>query len=160
MSPPVKSRHDDVGGNAKDVQCTGFKVARTLPPVRRYLAILLLALLPAQFSWAMVGQYCAHETGAQSQHLGHHSHQHVQSDTASAQADASDADDASQAPPGGIHPDCHSCHLSCGVVVPTPLAHTALPGSSVLPGAPVLAVGTQLSDQPERPQWPHSRTPV
>ncbi len=82
-------------GNMKVAQHSGFTVALTLPPVRRCLAILLLVFMPAQFSWAMVGQYCAHETGAQSQHLGHHSHQHEQSDAASAQADTPATDDAS-----------------------------------------------------------------
>jgi len=30
--------------------------------VRRILAILLLAVLPFQFSWAAVASYCGHET--------------------------------------------------------------------------------------------------
>ena len=44
--------------------------------MRRWLATLLLVLLPFQFSWAAVGGYCQHETGAAAKHFGHHNHQH------------------------------------------------------------------------------------
>jgi hypothetical protein len=40
--------------------------------MRRWLSILILVFLPFQFTWAAVGGYCQHETGAAAQHFGHH----------------------------------------------------------------------------------------
>lgn len=144
----------------KTAQHSGFEGARTLPPVRRYLLILLLVLLPAQLSWAVVGQYCGHETGAQSEHLGHHSHEHEQSHAEAAQAEASGIDEASQGAIGGMHADCYSCHVSCGVAVLTPLAYPELASAAERPNGPNQAIGMHLAEQPDRPQWLHSRTPV
>ena len=48
--------------------------------MRRWLAIFLLILLPAQLSWAAVGDYCAHESGAGAEHFGHHEHRHTGDD--------------------------------------------------------------------------------
>ena len=45
--------------------------------MRRWFAILMLALLPLQFSWAAVAAYCGHETGQHAEHLGHHEHRHA-----------------------------------------------------------------------------------
>jgi hypothetical protein len=50
--------------------------------MRRWLAILMLALLPLQFGWAAVAVYCGHESDPQAQHLGHHEHQHTGQATA------------------------------------------------------------------------------
>jgi len=47
-----------------------------LRPVRPFLAIFLLALLPLQFSWAAVASYCGHETQAGAEHFGHHDDPH------------------------------------------------------------------------------------
>ena len=45
--------------------------------MRRLIAVLMFALLPFQFSWSAVAAYCMHESStSQSQHLGHHEHQH------------------------------------------------------------------------------------
>jgi hypothetical protein len=44
--------------------------------VRRWLSILLLVLLPFQFSWPTAASCCPHETGKLSSHFGHHEHKH------------------------------------------------------------------------------------
>jgi hypothetical protein len=45
--------------------------------MRRLIAIFLLVLLPFQAVWAAMEPYCLHETSpSQSQHFGHHEHQH------------------------------------------------------------------------------------
>jgi hypothetical protein len=55
--------------------------------VRRFLAIVLLALLPLQFSWAAVASYCEHETqGQHAEHFGHHDHDHAHQANASSDA--------------------------------------------------------------------------
>lgn len=42
--------------------------------MKRFLLILLLALLPVQFIFAAVATYCADETVETTAHLGHHAH--------------------------------------------------------------------------------------
>lgn len=74
--------------------------------MRKALVIVLLALLPFQFVWAVAAGYCQHEQGSEVSHFGHHSHKH--------QAKAAKASDASgdavdQA--GGEDADCMVCHL-------------------------------------------------
>ena len=45
--------------------------------MRRFLATLLLLLLPLQWSAAAVTSYCLHEADASAQqHVGHHEHEH------------------------------------------------------------------------------------
>ncbi len=82
--------------------------------VKKLILILLLVILPFQFSWAVAGAYCQHEQGKTSQHFGHHAHQHQ------AKADVPDA----KGEMGKLHTDCSSCH-GAGCVVfavahPTP----------------------------------------
>lgn len=145
----------------KTVRQSGLRRVTTLRRMRRWLAILMLVLLPAQFSWAVVGQYCAHETGAQTRHLGHHSHERDHGDATPVQAgELPDGDASPWDAAGGGHPDCEYCHLACGVVVPVPSAGAAPTASAGLPAASVPAVGRHIADQPERPQWVDSRTPV
>lgn len=40
--------------------------------MRRWLAVLMMVLLPFQFSWAAVANYCGQETGAAADYFGHH----------------------------------------------------------------------------------------
>lgn len=122
--------------------------------MRRLFAILLLAFLPLQFSWAAVAGYCGHESGAQAQHLGHHDHQHTDHADQTDQTDVSMGDDqANAAGPTGSDFDCGHCHTSCCNLpalanTPLPLAiasHPVTPGESIL--------RTLAQTPPERPQW-------
>ena len=71
--------------------------------MRRYLLIILMCLLPLQWSWAAAARVCEHEQGAV--HFGHHEHRH------SAGADALEGDSSNAAHAAlQAHPDCHSCH--------------------------------------------------
>jgi len=116
--------------------------------MRRWLAILMLTLLPLQFSWAAVAAYCGHETGKHAQHLGHHEHQH----TGQAATDA-DGAPADQKTPAGFDFDCGHCHGSCasmpalaGDMTPLTLAsHPVTPVEGI--------VRTLAQSPPERPQW-------
>jgi hypothetical protein len=127
--------------------------------VRRFLAIVLLTLLPLQFSWAAVATYCGHETEAAAGHLGHHDHQHhAGADThAGLAADAdtdTDADgDNGDNAPSAMDLDCGHCHGFCGAMLTLP---AVIPGA---PGAPPPRVtvdedgAAHTSTRPERPQW-------
>ncbi|TAH43413.1 MAG: hypothetical protein EYC67_14780 [Betaproteobacteria bacterium] len=114
----------------------------------RWLAIVLLALLPLQFSWAAVAAYCGHEAGEQAQHLGHHEHQHVghaSSDEGSVPAD--------QGAPAGFNFDCGHCHGNFAgmAVLADDIAPLTLASHRVAPvGSTVRSIP---QSPPERPQW-------
>lgn len=72
--------------------------------MRRLILIFMMCLLPLQWSWAVAGSVCEHETG--NAHFGHHEHQHHGSDDGvSHDTDSEKTPDAS-----GNHPDCQVCH--------------------------------------------------
>lgn len=47
-----------------------------LIPMRRWIAILLLIVLPLQLTWAVAANYCQDESGSGVRHFGHHLHGH------------------------------------------------------------------------------------
>ncbi|MBA4092595.1 MAG: hypothetical protein C0489_00775 [Candidatus Accumulibacter sp.] len=107
--------------------------------MRRWLATLLLVLLPFQFSWAAVGGYCQHETGAAAKHFGHHNHQH--------QADAGEHETPKGNALGAVDSDCSACHAASVAALPALAASScAIPWFPASPAAPPGA-------QPERPNW-------
>ena len=116
--------------------------------MRRWLAILMLALLPLQFSWAAVAVYCGHESDPQAQHLGHHEHQHNGQATAD-----HDSAPANQSAPAGFDFDCGHCHGTCASM-PAPADNLA---PLTLVSHPVTSVEVSLrslaQSPPERPQW-------
>lgn len=124
--------------------------------MRRVLAIVLLALLPLQFSWAAVASYCGHETEGAAMHLGHHEHPyHADADAlAELTADASAGTDAGgEKAPGAMDPDCGHCHGYCGAMLTLPAALPGGPGT-VPPSATVDDAGAaHAPTRPERPQW-------
>lgn len=76
--------------------------------MRRFLALLLLVLLPLNAAFAAASGYCQHQKeSSQAAHFGHHMHQHDRS--------------ADKVPDTGtqIDPDCGFCHLSFSSFVPT-----------------------------------------
>ena len=116
--------------------------------MRRWLAILMLALLPLQFSWAAVAAYCGHESGQQAQHLGHHEHQH----TGQATTDL-DSAPADQSAPAGFDFDCGHCHGTCASL-PAPMDGTTPLTLTSHPVTPVEGtLRTLAQSPPERPQW-------
>ena len=114
----------------------------------RWFAILLLAFLPLQFSWAAVAGYCGHESGAQAQHLGHHEHQHAD------QADAKTSVDlANGTAPTVSDFDCGHCQTSC-CTLPALAASPQPPAIASHPATPVEgSLRTLAQTPPERPQW-------
>jgi hypothetical protein len=125
-------------------------------PVHRILAIVLLALLPLQFSWAAVASYCGHEEQAGATHFGHHEHQHHADNGGNAEPVADldgTADATGDKAPGAMDLDCGHCHGYCSVMLTLP---SALPGalSTAHPSATLdEAGGAHAPTRPERPQW-------
>jgi hypothetical protein len=101
--------------------------------MRRILYIVLMLLLPLQWSWASAASVCAHEEQSQAAHFGHHEHAY--------QGAAHDYTGDSQAGSLADHPDCGVCHgLASGVVPasdsgPKPSAHRTfyVPYASAVP---------------------------
>ena len=119
--------------------------------MRRWFAILLLVLLPLQFSWAAVASYCGHERDAQAQHLGHHAHEHHADAVADPGADGSAGQSGKAL--GSNDLDCGQCHGCCaGIALPAGGLPRVLPASH--PVAPAEAIARTLAPSPpERPQW-------
>jgi hypothetical protein len=120
--------------------------------MRHWLCVVLLALLPVQFSWAAVTGYCTHESNAQVRHLGHHQHAHgdaAADSTADTAASAADDGRAS----ASIDPDCGHCH-GLGVGLPMPGEAMAGPAKA-RDSVPSTAPGRWLRviAPPDRPQW-------
>ncbi len=124
--------------------------------MRRILAIVLLALLPFQFTWAAVASYCGHETQAAVKHFGHHEHEHHADVGGDAEPDAdlaANADVQGDKAPGAMDLDCGHCHGTCSAMLTLP---SALPGllSAAHPSAILEeAESAYALTRPERPQW-------
>jgi hypothetical protein len=107
--------------------------------MRSWLAVLLLVLLPLQFSWAAMGAHAPHERGPVAGVVCPHFH---------------GLDSAPQLEAGAAHhADCGACHNGCALAVfhgqhpmwaspaPFPLASAAWVPAS------------RPADLPDRPQW-------
>jgi hypothetical protein len=114
--------------------------------MRRWFAILLLAMLPLQFSWAAVATYCTHETDkVEAQHFGHHAHEHA--------ADHADESNPAKKLPGAADPDCLNCHGQIAALPDLSVPMNAIVHPSSGPAADTHWQATFAPDRPERPQW-------
>ena len=76
--------------------------------MRKLLAILLLLILPLQWTTAAASAYCQHEqNGKAQQHFGHHAHEHKAS-AAQVDSDPGNSD---------FDADCPSCHAQSSQAV-------------------------------------------
>lgn len=116
--------------------------------MRRWLAILLLTLLPIQFSWAAVASYCGHEATGKTQHVGHHEHQHH----ADAGANTSKSADGQKAA-DGVDLDCGHCHGTCAAMLHPQEAVLALVSTSRPAALADALERAHAPTPPERPQW-------
>lgn len=115
--------------------------------VHRLIAIILLAFMPLQFSWAAVESYCALEAAAEVEHFGHHEHLQQVVDAVDG---AATADTSAAATPDT---DCSHCHCHCPAMLGDAAAarHKV---SNARPSAALDADGrAHASARPERPQW-------
>lgn len=115
-------------------------------PMRRWVLIFLLLVVPFQMVWGAAAPYCAHEsTVAAKKHLGHHEHLHQGDDQQSAAADENSA------AIGAYHADCESCHPGTSAVLASPaIAFDVLPDGAD-DGAPSWRYQSHVPSGPERP---------
>lgn len=116
--------------------------------MRRWLAILMLVLLPLQSSWAAAAAYCGYEADQDAQHLGHHEHQCAGHASAGQGGETTDQGESS-----GFDFDCGHCHCTCAGM---PALHGAM--ASLTPASHAITlidgvVRTLPQSPPERPQW-------
>lgn len=112
--------------------------------MRRFLVFIMLCLLPLQISWAAVADYCGHEQGKATHHLGHHDDGH--------EAFPAESDPDQQ--PGKLKLGHDHCHMSGFLGLLNEAAFLA----SVPPAQPSLrcdepAYPSLALDRPERPKW-------
>lgn len=110
--------------------------------MRRWLTILLLVMLPLQFSWAAAAAYCQHETSADAGHVGHHQHEH--------KASTQGADDGSKLLGDN---DCGYCHLSAAKPVQMQAAEVPVTTGPTIRGVAAGPLPSRDPDRLERPNW-------
>ena len=115
-------------------------------PMRRYLAIFLLVLLPLQFSWAAMASYCEHETSVTAKHPGHHTHDHASVDHQESSKNSPQS--------AGMDHDCATCHMGCAAALVNDLNTTTAAVSDDNPLHPQVIVSQLSRERPERPNWP------
>ena len=106
--------------------------------MRRLVLILMMVLLPLQYSWAAAASVCEHE--ADSAHFGHHEHKHAVSDAHASHGGEAKSDGKSPSP----HLDCEVCHgIGAGYV-----ASGAAVGPAWTPDRLVPAYGHHMPEPP------------
>lgn len=121
------------------------KSCNTIGTMNRLILIFVMLLLPLQASWAAVTEYCMHETGAATQHFGHHFHKH--------HASAGDSSGDSSRGIAGTDKDCGMCHISINLIPST----ASMPSLEICPQADGVprqdGYSSFVSRGPERPNW-------
>jgi hypothetical protein len=119
--------------------------------MRRWLAILLLVLLPAQTTWAVVAGYCVHESSAAASHFGHHDH--ASHSHAPGLPGASGTPESNSDATASVVHDCGHCHglYASMLITFEPLQLKPNPGLSAPTSDQPRAACTVT--RPERPKW-------
>lgn len=120
-------------------------------PLIRYLLLVLMFALPAQFVWAAAAGYCAHEKETASFHIGHHAHEHRASST---DGDGSEATaEATKSPVTQTHTDCAYCHAVVAQFASPRPSTTGPPPRHIFESSDSDFLGTGAEDSIERPKW-------
>lgn len=119
-----------------------------MSPMRRWLLIVLLLVMPFQTVWAVVAPYCGHETQSTAQHFGHHEHKHA----------AGGAEQGTAALPGADM-DCGACHLVSPATVPAALLVAAPPPTAAPVEFSPSHYTSRVPSGPEKPQR-HAASPT
>lgn len=142
-----------------------FDPAETLPlhslAMRRWFLVLMLAVLPAQFTWAAVSEHLGHALAAvghiEHAHHGHHNHP-SHAHPASHDPDEGDAGhslvpEASDAADASSHIGCDHCHSHCVGLLEIRSPVRALPLGAATPASLEACWAEPAPAKPERPQW-------
>lgn len=114
-----------------------------VPPVKRLVLIVLMLILPVQYTWSAAAVYCQHEQ-ASPFHFGHHAHEHK------AKADHPDGHKGVQTADN----DCEYCHFfSHAFFVPFDAAASTPPELPRFWLHPTTYT-SHIAERPPRPNWP------
>lgn len=111
---------------------------------------LLLFIFVMQSTWAVAAQYCQHEENTKVNHIGHHSHKHIQQGDVDSDLNHQKQTDTNKS---GVDTDCPYCHLGSikSMVTDLPVISAGI--------GPVVIVEIDYSFpeiiplKPERPNW-------
>nr|WP_151638592.1 DUF2946 family protein [Noviherbaspirillum malthae] len=108
--------------------------------MKKLILIFLLALLPLQYSWAVIASYCQHEKEHVT-HIGHHADDHK---------GAKGKGDPDKGKSASLH-ECEYCHQACQASLAPAISSTfLLHGRSTLASPPLL-YSSHIPDGPDRP---------
>ncbi|WP_337179489.1 hypothetical protein [Hydrogenophaga borbori] len=110
--------------------------------MRFLLALLMLTLLPLQFSAAATSSCCGHAGASQVLEPQRHQPHHVFA-----------AQGGHDVTPEGIDLDCGTCHVNCAAAVTATVETSVDAVGGVLGGYLVEANAPPWHEQPDRPQW-------
>lgn len=114
---------------------------------RRIVSLVLAFIMAFQFSWAVAGTYCMHETGRASEHFGHHPHVEDGNEFPNVPKDKQTSIKKLAA-----HPHCASCHHTAPVIyTPDPLPRVEK--ANFEPQGVIATLSSAYTTPPERPQW-------
>ena len=115
--------------------------------MRRFIALLLIVLLPVEAAWALAGTICTPQTMAAAG--GHDHHAHHTGDAPLEQTAA-----AEQAPCADGADHCASCHGGCCGPLGLQSAATATTSDTMEIPPSLRSVPSPALARPERPKWP------
>lgn len=112
--------------------------------MRVFLVLLLLTLMPLQFSAASAETRCGHVPGTQRQQAMHHQ-------AGDGQADK--GDEVWVAGDSGFDFDCGTCHANCAAAVTATIASIAISAGTERAEHLAERRSRLWHEQPYRPQW-------
>jgi cytochrome c553 len=119
----------------------------------RWLLLVLMVLLPVQFSWAAAAPYCAHESDPVSFHVGHHAHVHRVAPAEAQHAVSAPEKDAAKGSPASDHGDCHYCHGVAGQSASPAAPQFGGPARHVFLAVAIARLEGSRIASIERPRW-------
>jgi hypothetical protein len=125
--------------------------------MRRWIALLLIALLPLQVSWSIAAEYGSHGATLAAPHAELHVHGHAHEGTAAVEVGSAVADEATS------HTACcdlHQCHTHGSFAALTGTAHFApIAATACYADEPAGRVRSLEATRIERPKWAASPIP-
>jgi hypothetical protein len=112
--------------------------------VKRFFLILLMLILPVQYSWSAAAVYCQHEQDSPV-HFGHHAHQH--------DAKAGEPDGHAKVKVKGADADCEYCHLFSHASFVPFAVQSAVPAARDHVAPQALTYSSCIPRRPPRPNW-------
>jgi|APLak6261684236_1056157.scaffolds.fasta_scaffold00584_6 hypothetical protein len=116
----------------------------------KFIFKFLLIVFVWQSTWAVAAQYCQHEEDSKVNHIGHHSHKHIQQSNNDSDLNHQKPTDTNKS---GVDADCPYCHLSSIKSMLTDLPVINVEIESVVIIDIDYSYPEIIPTKPERPNW-------